>query len=441
MIRSLLLLVTVLALMGAARSFAPLSAPHTPGTGTVLGFGFLVLAALQAGRIFATLRLPRLTGYLLVGLATGPDVLGLLSPHNVSDLRIVNGVAVSLIALTAGSELDLKTMRPRLRGVLAVVTAAMLLAVAAITLVAFAASSQLAFLAALPSPQRWSVALTIGVLLASLSPAVTIAILAETRAAGPVSEFSLGVVVLADIVIIVAFTAVNALDASVFGEHGANAAELSPIARLAIEIGGSALVGGVVALALLAWHRVVKAHLALFIVAVCIVATEVGSRLHLDALIVCLTAGLLLQNALRVPTEVLARTLAPAGLPIFAVFFALAGANLKLAELRSLWPMALLFALIRALTLFAGTQIGARWSGVDEPVRRWMPFSLLAQAGVSVGLADLMARHFPHWGLSVRALVLSVMTLNVLVGPLLFRVALTRAGEAGRRTEHDPAGH
>jgi hypothetical protein len=70
-----------------------------------------------------------------------------------------------------------------------------------------------------------------------------------------------------------------------------------------------------------------------------------------------------------------------------------------------------------------------------------MPFSLLAQAGVSVGLADLMARHFPHWGLSVRALVLSVMTLNVLVGPLLFRVALTRAGEAGRRTEHDPAGH
>ena len=93
-------------------------------------------------------------------------------------------------------------------------------------------------------------------------------------------------------------TAVNALDGSVFGPHAATAAELSPVARLAIELGGSALVGGVVALALLAWHRVVKAHFALFIVAVCIIATEVGSRLHLDALVVCLTAGLLLQNAL-----------------------------------------------------------------------------------------------------------------------------------------------
>ncbi|MFO0627322.1 MAG: cation:proton antiporter [Polyangiales bacterium] len=441
MIRSLLLLVTVLALMGAARSFAPLGLPHTPGTGTVLGFGFLVLAALQAGRIFAALRLPRLTGYLLCGLATGPDVLGLLSPHNVSDLRIVNGVAVSLIALTAGSELDLKIMRPRIRGVMAVVTASMLLAVSVITLVAYAASSQLAFLAELPPSQRWSVALTIGVLLASLSPAVTIAILAETRAAGPVSEFSLGVVVLADIVIIVAFTAVNALDASVFGTHGASSTELPPIARLAIEIGGSALVGGVVALALLAWHRVVKAHLALFIVAVCIIATEVGARLHLDALVVCLTAGLLLQNVLRVPTEVLERTLAPAGLPIFAVFCALAGANLKLAELRALWPMALLFAVTRALTLFAGTHIGARLTDVGEGVRRWMPFSLLAQAGVSVGLADLMARHFPQWGVSVRALVLSVMTLNVIAGPLLFRLALTRAGEAGKRTEHAHDGH
>ncbi len=434
MIRSLLLLVTVLALMGAARSFAPLSTPHTPGTGTVLGFGFLVLAALQAGKVFAALRLPRLTGYLLCGLATGPDVLGLLSPRNVSDLRIVNGVAVSLIALTAGSELDLKSLRPRIRSVLMISLAALGAALVGITVAAGLLSESMPFLAGMSPTQRWTAALTLGVVFASLSPAVTIAILAETGAQGPVSETSLGVVVIADIVIIVAFTAVHALGANTFGLHG-GAAAISPLAELGLEIGGSAALGTVVAFAILAWHRVVRDHLALFILAMCIVAAEVGARLHLDALLVCLTAGLLLQNVLGLRGEILVRTLAPAGLPIYAVFFALAGARLHLHDLAALWPLALAFFAVRGAVLLGGARIGAALGAADPDVRRWMPLSLISQAGVSVGLAELLARHFPSWGGGARTLVLSVVTLNELVGPVLFRLALTRSGEVGRREQ------
>lgn len=439
MIRSLLMLAVVLSLMGAARSFAPASQESAPGTGTVLGFGFLVLAALQSGRVFALLRLPRLTGYLLCGLLTGPHLLALLSDRNVADLRIVNGVAVSLIALTAGSELDLRALRPRLRTVSAVSALALLLTMAAVTLMVAALGPRLSFLDGFSAAQRWSVALTLGVLLASLSPAVTIAIFAESRARGPVSETSLGVVVLADIVIIVAFTAINTLDARVFGAHGPPSG--SPLATLAAEIGGSALAGAVFALALVAWHRVVRAHLSLFIVALCIVATEVGTRLHLDPLLLCLAAGLLLQNALGVPSEVIARTLAPAGLPIYAVFFALAGANLSLRDLRTLWPFALLLSVVRAVTLMGGATLGARLTGAEPAVRRWMPFALIPQAGVSVGLAELVGRHFPTWGVGVKALVLAVMTVNVVVGPLLLRFALARADEVGRRTEGAPGEH
>ena len=76
---------------------------------------------------------------------------------------------------------------------------------------------------------------------------------------------------------------------------------------------------------------------------------------------------------------------------------------------------------------------GAALGAADPDVRRWMPLSLISQAGVSVGLAELLARHFPTWGGGARTLVLSVVTLNELVGPVLFRLALTRAGEVGRR--------
>jgi hypothetical protein len=67
-----------------------------------------------------------------------------------------------------------------------------------------------------------------------------------------------------------------------------------------------------------------------------------------------------------------------------------------------------------------------------------MPFGMLPQAGVSVGLAVLIARQFPTWGPQARALILGVITINELFGPVLLRTALVRAGEAGRRAV--PAG-
>ena len=88
-------------------------------------------------------------------------------------------------------------------------------------------------------------------------------------------------------------------------------------------------------------------------------AAEVGARLHLDALLICLTAGVLLENALGVGGAAISRALAPAALPIFAVFFALAGARLNLHDLRTLWPVALAFTLVRAASLMGGARLGA----------------------------------------------------------------------------------
>ena len=55
----------------------------------------------------------------------------------------------------------------------------------------------------------------------------------------------------------------------------------------------------------------------------------------------------MLQNVLRVSGEEISHALEPASLPIFAVFFALAGAGLDLAVVRSLWVAALVIAVVR----------------------------------------------------------------------------------------------
>jgi Kef-type K+ transport system membrane component KefB len=436
MIRAVVLLVVVVALMGSARSFLPDGDVTVSGAGVALAFGFLVLAAVQVGNLFAAMRLPRLTGYLLTGLVCGPEISGLLTNPMLDGLRMVNGVAVGLIALAAGSELNIVHLRPRIRSVLLVGAVALPLAVLSAAGVALALAGKLPFMEGLGLGQRIAVAVTLGVVFASLSPSVALAMLAETSSEGPVSETVLGVVVLADIVIIVVFAAVHAVAANAFGVLDGDS--IGPVQQLLLEVFGSMGIGVVIAGALAVYIRRVRSHVALFVLAVCVVCAEIGPRLHLDVLIICLTAGLLLENVLGVRGEVVSREIAPASLPVFAVFFALAGARLHLHDLKLVWPMALAFAAVRAITLFGGARVGLAIAKAEPTVQRWAPFGMLPQAGVSVGLAVLIARHFPTWGPQARALILGVITLNELIGPVLLRMALVRAGEAGKRT--GPAG-
>lgn len=431
MIRSAGLLAVLVALMASARSFTVTGEGPAGSAGVALGFGYVLLAALMAGTIFASLGLPRLTGYLLTGLVWGPEVAGLLTPRMVDSLGLVNGVAVGLIALSAGSEINLRRLQPRLRSVALMGGLSTLFGIVSITTLSFFVSSKLPFLADLSATHRAVASLVLGVVLSSRSPAVAIAMLSETGSAGPASETMLGLVVLSDVLIVVLFAVVNALASSVFGSSGGESLGLVP--ALSIELFGSMIVGLLVGTAMALYARRVRTLLALFAVALCFVSAEVGTRLHLDVLIINLTAGLVLENFFNVKGEQLARELAPVSLPIFAVFFALAGAKLHLHDLHALWPFALAYALVRGTALFGGATLGAKLAKTEDVVRRYSPFGTLPQAGVSVGFAVLIGRHFPTWGAGARGLILAIVTINEIVGPIALRTALIKSGEAGRK--------
>src|SRR5437870_1265817 len=72
-----------------------------------LALGFLLLAAYVGGELARRARLPRLTGYLLVGFAVGPAWLGLVRREEVEALRLIEDAAMALIAFAAGAELTL----------------------------------------------------------------------------------------------------------------------------------------------------------------------------------------------------------------------------------------------------------------------------------------------------------------------------------------------
>jgi Kef-type K+ transport system membrane component KefB len=225
-IRAAFLLSIVVMLIAAARSFLP-DETSLVGSGATLAFGFVLIAALQSGTLFSGLRMPRLTGYLVCGFLAGPSVTNLVTERMLSDLRLVNGVAIGLIALSAGGELSFRRLRGRLGAIVVTGGGALLSAVVVVTCTVLACSPLLGFLGEMSWAQRGVVALTMGVVFSALSPTVTLALISETGAAGPISETSLGIVVVGDLVIVVAFAAVNALASSTFG--GADAGGLQAL--------------------------------------------------------------------------------------------------------------------------------------------------------------------------------------------------------------------
>jgi Kef-type K+ transport system membrane component KefB len=113
----LILLLVLAGLMDSVRSFSTDPGLYGGAAGTALAAGYLLLSAFLVGSLFNSIGLPKLTGYIITGIVVGPRVLGLVSEPVVSNLKIFNGVAIALIALTGGVELDLREIRPLLRAI------------------------------------------------------------------------------------------------------------------------------------------------------------------------------------------------------------------------------------------------------------------------------------------------------------------------------------
>ena len=424
MTRALFILAIVCSVTYAAGSFVP-SGQRITGSGAALAFGFLLVAALQVAEIADAVRFPHLTGYLLCGLFFGPEVIGLITREMVADLSLIKGTAVGLIALLAGCELNFKKLRPRLREITMVSLLTFFTTAGLLFGLFYWISGQLPITASMTPLERAAVALVGANVLAAFSPSVVIAVISETRAQGPLSELCMAIVVLADLGIVITFAITSSFSRSFFPSAGGAAG----IGGIVTHIGGSILIGLLFGVLLAIYVRRVHRGTGLVVFALMFIAAEAGRVLHLDPLLVGLAAGLFVENISNVTGEEVVASMKPVTLPTFVIFFAVVGAEIHLHAFLHVAPFALLAALVRAGGIFAGSHLGVRAGRVEPSIGRLVPLGLLPQAGVAIALAVLVLNGFEPWGRVLGTVLLGSIVVNELVGPVLFRFALARAGE------------
>jgi len=199
---------------------------------------------------------------------------------------------------------------------------------------------------------------------------------------------------------------------------------------------GSAL-GGVVAVYL----RFVQRELFLFAMIVAFFGAEIAQLAHVEALLTLLTAGFVAENVSERPTgEAFRGAMERSAAPVFVVFFALAGASMALSDLATLWPLVIPIVVVRLLSIWGGTWLGARWGRGSPKERRYVWLGLVSQAGVAIGLATIVAEAYPERGAQIRTLFLAVMAVNQVLGPVLFRLALDRSGEIAESSDASTRG-
>jgi len=364
----------------------------------------------------------------------GPFVLDLVNNDMTRSLRVVNGVASCILGLTAGAELNLERVKPLVRTLRGLMIFSVIGGVAILTGVLFLIRPLLPMFDGMALTETIVVCLLLGVALIPQSPAVVMAVLSETKADGPLSQTMLASVVVSDLVVIVFYAIASAIAGAVIG-GGIDV--LHTAGAVSWELFGSIGFGVVIGMLIGVFVRTVKQGAPMFALMICIVVAEIGGRVHLDPLVVMLAAGIWLENFSSAKAHDLLHSFESAQLPVFLVWFALAGTKLDLVTLWMTIIPVLIIVGVRGGAFYLGSKIATLGATTPPAVKSHAWLGLVPQAGLSLAFIVVIQNTFPTFGAAAAVLLLSVLGVNQLLSPVLLRRALIKSGEAGKKAGVD----
>jgi Kef-type K+ transport system membrane component KefB len=116
--------------------------------------------------------------------------------------------------------------------------------------------------------------------------------------------------------------------------------------------------------------------------------------------------------------------------PLYIAFFVLAGASLHLEFLPALGIAGIMFLISRVSGKIIGTYAVAKIFKMTPDIRKYIGLGMLVQAGVAIGLVEVVNSSNPELGQLITPVVLATVIIYETVGPPIIRYILIKAGEA-----------
>ncbi len=413
---------------------------------TLLPVGLAMTAGLLMSRLVKKLKLPAVTGYLIAGILVGPYCLGALGglfhqdwlgfvDGSIEHYKVLSDVALGFIAFAIGDEFRISQLKKI--GKQATVIGIFQAVVA--TIVVDAALIGIHFL--IPDKFPIEAAVILGAVATATAPAATLMVVRQYKAKGKLTDILLPVVAIDDAVGLVVF-AISLGVAKSFGSEGGMSIT-SVLVEPLLEVVCSLLLGFVLGVLFSAAEKFFKSNskrltlsitFVLMAVAVSMVKFEIGGvHIGFSSLLVCMMLGTVFCNMCDFSDEIMGKTDKWTA-PLFLIFFVISGAELEFGVFKD--PVIIIIGLIYILTRALGKYFGAGWSAkfmkCDPSIVKYLGITLFPQAGVALGMSAIVAVEFANVGeigVLVRNITLFAVLIYELVGPMLTKIALTKAGD------------
>lgn len=382
----------------------------------LLSLALAMLVGLLFTRLAKLVHLPNVTAYLVAGLLIGPSCLGLIPADVLQSIDVISTVALGFIAFSIGGEFKLSSMKALGSRVITITffqaMMAVLLVDAALLICGFPAAE----------------ALTLGAISAATAPAATLMVVRQYRAKGPLTATLLPVVAMDDAVGLVVFAISMAL-ARTFATGSALTVKnmlLDPLVEIALSLGIGGVIGLVLAAGIRLFHS--RANRLMLCLTAVMLGIALSDLLGLSSLLLCMMIGAVYCN-LGADTGTVMDLCDRWTPPVLLLFFVISGAELQLSVIPTVGLLGVVYMITRSLGKYFGAYFGSVVTHADTNIRKYLGITLLPQAGVAIGMAQLAMVQLPQYGAQIRAVVLCATLIYELVGPFLTKKALQAAGE------------
>lgn len=380
----------------------------------LLSLSMILLAGFLMTRLTNTLKLPKVSGYIIAGVIIGPNGLGIIPGEIVKHMGFLSDLALAFIAFGVGKFFKKEVLKRTGKKVVVITVCEALTAGVLVTLFV---KTVFHF--------SWNFSLILGAIATATAPASTMMTINQYKAKGQFVNTLLQITALDDIVCLLAFSIVSAVASSGSGGSFSTMDVLLPVFYNIAALGLGALCAYILSKLLTPARS--KDNRLILVIVMLLGISGICAAVDISPLLACMVFGAVYINLTR--DKKLYRQINNFTPPVMSMFFIVSGMNLDIHALAAVGAVGVSYFIVRIIGKYLGTYLSCLATKTSREIRNYMGLALIPQAGVAIGLAFLGQRLLPpDMGNLLLTIILSSSVLYEMIGPVTAKTALILAG-------------
>lgn len=412
-----------------------------------IDIALLVTIGIIGGKVAELLHLPKVTGYIVIGMIFGPNVLNIFNADMIADLKTLKVLGLGFIGYNVGLEVNFKMLKNNRNAVLfiTIIQASLTFILVAGTILLFV------------DEYAWTYALIFGAIATVTTPAPIVACIRSYHTKGRMTQLLCPMIALDDVLGVILFAFVLPISVYLAG-HTGEALQLSvlfgePILEIALSIGFGFIIGLVVERFIKYFYKGDKITIFLIVLIGLLFGIGVSYMLGLSTILLPLTIGTIVSNRLSFDMREKVRGISESFiLPILLVFFTLSGAELNIEFLATLEILGIIYVIVRVVGKILGTISATVLLKEEATVKKYLGLALIPQGGVAIDMAILVEIRFiqlsqelanndlARIGSTVLTVILGAVLIYKIFGEIIVKWAFKKANEI-TVDDHTPHAH